>query len=308
MPAIATAKNRKIPRVLTVLLLFTFIAIISCGSDDHRTLAVVAETCITRADLAYKIAIEKAYGDTAFTEQAALVALINDAFETEVARMHGIAAAPEDLKALDQHASKTSKAPEILAKIKQIFGHDIRSYERIYLQPKIINYKLHAWFSRDVDIHKSERTRIERAHRLALTGMPFDAVARACKLAYSVDTFRVVRSQPPSILQEYPPSGDSQENDPMLKIFSGMKAGEIYHDIIEDDVEFKIIKLIHRIDSIYSYQRVAAKKMDFDKWYGGQGAKIPVQIMDQDLRKKVVESYPELWWVKTLEDENINSY
>lgn len=103
-------------------------------------------------------------------KETAFFSLVNDAIEYEVAAIRGVGVTAEEMNALKRHVDKQTKAAEILQKVKLLFRDDESSYERIYLSPKIVNRKLHDFYSGSPEIHKRERSLIERAHGLVVTG------------------------------------------------------------------------------------------------------------------------------------------
>jgi hypothetical protein len=115
-------------------------------------LATVGQTRITGDDISYRITVERAYGNDSVIDSVALVALINDALEREVARRWKVDVTPHEIAALSRHVDQTTRAPEILAKVRHAFGDDRAAYERLYLAPRIVNRKLRALLSRNVEI------------------------------------------------------------------------------------------------------------------------------------------------------------
>ena len=54
-----------------------------------KTVAVVGHTAITVNDISYRLKTEQAYENSGATEEVALISLINDAVEHEVASLNG---------------------------------------------------------------------------------------------------------------------------------------------------------------------------------------------------------------------------
>ena len=72
-------------------------------TDEGHVDGAVAEVGGARigdADVSYRVAVEKAYGNATATEAAALVSLVNDTLEGEVARAVGVDATAEEIAAL----------------------------------------------------------------------------------------------------------------------------------------------------------------------------------------------------------------
>jgi hypothetical protein len=144
-----------------------------------QTVARVGDVTIERTHIERRIAVERAYGGTMATE-AALVALVNDATEREVARSIGELPDDAELRRFSAHADATSKAPEILAAVKSVFGSDTAAYIRLFLAPRVVNARLQSWF---------ERTSVANRRTLVAIGPSFDAwfTARAAAIAVTID-------------------------------------------------------------------------------------------------------------------------
>jgi len=106
--------------------------------------AQVGGAAITSEDVALRQATERAYGNLQVTTEAALVSLIQDALFEAVAREQGLAPSAEDVSALAAHAETESKSPQVLARVQAALGDE--AYDRLFLQPKVVNRKLHEFF------------------------------------------------------------------------------------------------------------------------------------------------------------------
>ncbi len=279
--------------------------------DGHVGGGAVAEVGgaqISSADVSYRVAVEKAYGNATATEAAALVLLVNDALEREVARAAGVDATAEEIAALGRHADETSKAPEILAKVKRVFsGADDRgddrgdgraAYERLYLAPKVVNRKLRAWYSRDAAIHGRERELIEKAFGLVSSGMALKQAAEECGLDFSAFEAGGSGGPLPSELERYFPRSAGGVKDPLESILDSLPVGAVYDRIVENDRSFRVVKLVERNGSEYKAEAIAAPKRPFDEWFSERAARIEVRITDAALARAVRETYPNVWWVR----------
>jgi hypothetical protein len=260
-----------------------------------QPLATIGSSTIDAQHLRRRIAIERAYGGE-LTREAALVSLVNDAIEREVARGLGLLPDSSELLRFSQYADQSSKAPEILAAVKDIFGVDSAGYRWQFLSPRIINIYLHQYFIRDTILHETARRSIERAYGLVASGMGVSEVVTRTGLRYQLDSVRDRRASLPPELAQYADSVDSQP-DPYWDLVSGMKPGELFKTIIETDSDYRIVRLLHKDDSVRVVQVIAAEKGDFDTWFRSQAGTIGINIKDRELREEVVRNYPQLWWV-----------
>jgi len=283
---------------LFILNSLTLSAQTSRAGKDERKVALVGKTAIKERDVSYKVQIEKAYGNERATREAALVSLINDAIEHEIAAIHGVTITREDLDSFKRHVNEQTKAPEILQKVKVIFGDDTDSYERIYLAPKIMNRKLHEFYSRSPEIHKKERDLIERAHGLVTAGKGFNEASQECGIKFSTFNLEEKEALLPPELRTYFPQSNTPMTDPLIPILDTLFPGEIYRNVIEDDYRYRIVKLIERNGETYSVEVIWVKKRPFDEWFRQEAANVRITIVDPDLRNTIKTKYPGLWWVQ----------
>jgi hypothetical protein len=269
--------------------------------EGSVTLAEVGCSQITVTDLVYKVSIEKAYGNDSVTDADALVLLINDRIEDEVAKSVGVNATKEEITDLSNHADNTTKAPLILASVKRAFGEDIDSYHRIYLSPKINNGKLRNWFSSNNEIHKEQREKIKGAFSLIKKGDEFKNVADKSGLTYiktEFDKRNYEISLPPiNNMPEKESAINSFVNDPIPGILKSLSDGELNNYIIEDEFGYKIIRLVNDKESAFESEIIFCKKLPYSKWYKEQAATLNIRVTDQKLLKEIALMYPTLFWI-----------
>ena len=270
----------------------------SSSCETSKILAKVGEWQINSVDVSYGIAIEKAYGNEMVVEEAILVSLVNKVLAREVGRMFGLTAMPDEVAALSKYVNKNSKAPEILDRVKRVFGDDRAAYERLYLTPRIISSKLRGWYSRNASIHERERALIEKAHHLARSGKPLEEAAQACGLLFSVVDYGKGNRALPPLLEKYFPQGGNSSSVSITAVLKTLSEGEIYKNIVEDDYGYKVIKLVRNSGSQYTVETITANKHPFMKWFQVQAAKVPVKIVDKELEREIASKYPNVWWVK----------
>ena len=270
-----------------VLILITvFLPQAATTGEVAREVAFVGKTEITEKDISYKVQIEKAYGNEGATREVALISLVNDAIEYETAAIYGVTLTREEIDSFKRYVDEHTKAAEVLQNVKMIFGNDASSYERIYLAPKIMNSKLHDFYSRSPEIHKKERSLIEKAYRLVAAGGRFEDTAQQYGMEFSASKIEA--------------KGTSFQPDPLILILETLFPGDIYRNIVEDDYKYRIIRLIGRSGETYSVEAIGVNKQPFDEWFNEEAAKIEIEIVDQVLRETIKAKYPGIWWVKKL--------
>jgi hypothetical protein len=266
--------------------------------NRSRTVATVSKTAITLRDISHRIKTEEAYGNDGATAAVALVSLVNDAIEREVALRHGVAITQEEIISYRNYVDENTKAPEILRKVKSAFREDELSYEQIYLAPKILNRKLRYFYIRNLELHMSERTLIEKAYSLVASGKTFQETAEKSGLKYSSFDIGDKEITIPSELQPYIPQDEKGPQDPLVAILEALSIGDIYKNIVEDDYSYRIVRLKGRDGDKYSVEAIAVKKLPFDEWFKTHAAKILIKILDKELHREIASKYPNVWWVK----------
>jgi len=278
---------------------------VSCCTETlqqgQQCLATVGKTWITSRDLGLWMAVEKAYGNDHITKEGALVALINDSLALEVATRVNMAPAREDIHALSRHADEHSKAPQILASVKEVFGNDRGAYERLYLTPKVVDRKLHYYHSRNREIHATQAALIEQAHASVLGGKPFKETADDLGVQYMNRTYGDEgddKGELPPALHQYFPEGGATHPDPLMTILEALSEGEIYENIIEHDRAFQVLRLLEKKGSCYRVESITVAKRPFQEWFEREAATIKISILDPELAQAIKSRYPTLWWVQ----------
>jgi hypothetical protein len=287
------------PTVAALMLLpVCWIARRPSGQQTPVVLAMVRQAQISGDDVSYRVAVEKAYGNVWGTDGVALVALVNDALEHDVARRWKVDGTPNEVAVLSKHVDETARAPEILAKVKDTFGNDRAACERLYLGPRIVNRKLRTLFSRNAEIHARERALIEQAHSLAPSGVPLAEAAQACDLHYSTIEFWEGHNSAPALLRQHLPHSGESSKGPLSGVVATMAEGEIYKDIVEDDRCFMMIRLVQRNENQYTVEAVTAGKQSCDARFREQAVKIELAILDSESRNTILSEHPNVGWVR----------
>lgn len=268
------------------------------SSNEYGVVATVSKTVIILRDISYRIKTEEAYGSARATVAVALVSLINDAIEREVALKHGVAVTQEEITSYRKYVDKNTKLPKILHKVKCVFGKDESSYEQIYLAPKILKRKLRYFFSRNHELQMSERTLIEKAHNLVASRKTFQETAEEMGVEYSSFEIGDEGVSIPPELQKYMPQDEKIPQDPLVSILETLSIGEIYKNIVEDDYSYRAVRLKGRDGNKYSVEALTVKKNPFNVWFKDQAAYIQIEILDKQLQREIASKYPNVWWVK----------
>lgn len=287
--------------VLLLLLLLAVMILLNPGNwQSPGILVKIGKEELSSTDLSYRIGIEKAYGKDNITQDAAVVSFVNDAIEHEISRANGINVTSWDIATFSDHIDNTTRAPEILDRVKQVFGNDRAAYERIYIEPKIINVKLRSWYSHDARIHQGEKALIEKAYYLARSGKSMEEAAQETGLPFSTIEPGKNNGFLTPQLEEFFPDSERPQNDPMISILETLSDGMIYQNIVEDDQGYKVIKLVHKNDSHYIMEAITSSKRSFTEWFLENATSIHIEIFDMEMKNMIVSKYQSVWWVEKM--------
>lgn len=281
-------KNLFIFFVFLIFLFFLF------NKNFNKTIALVGNSIITERDINDKIKIERAYGNLNFDRTLALISLINDLLEYEIARQFKILPTKEEILAFKKHTETTSKAPAILMKVKNVFADDEKRYERIYLFPKIINNKLRYFYSQNYEFHRKEREKIETAYSLILKGESFPSVAQKLKLE-RLETELEEKVEVPELL-----AGIIFPENKLIEIIKKTPVNSVIKGIVDDDFSFMIIKNLGKRNGSWKVEMIVVNKTSFDDWFKKEASKLKIEIKDNSLKEKIKKQYPNIWWVKEI--------
>jgi len=265
--------------VVVVILFICTLTIIGQKKNEPTSpvRAQVGSITITQKDVEYEMGVERAYGNTTITPELALLVLMNNAREQEVARSVGVLPNREDITSFKEYVNSSTKAPEMLQFVKDVFGTDIDSYDRIYLLPKIVNISLHSFFSNNKEINKESLIKINKAYAEIKEGGNFADVAKNNMLQYSTHTIGLRSNMLASAVQDYATISEMSKSKVHIAAET-LKPGEINKAIIEDDYSYSIIRLLSSKNDEYKIENIVSKKSDYDSWYAKEAKEVSVKL------------------------------
>lgn len=232
----------------------------------------------------------------ALQQRDALVMLINEALDREVARKFGLLPTEAEVAALNKHINTTTKAPDILQGVKECFGADMDGYNKTYVEPKILNVKLHAYHSNDTVIQATPRAAINKAFGMVASGKTtFQQVAKSLGLHFYYDSVLIAGIKDTTLKGAPVPQENSLSN-----IASTLKAGELYGRIIESNIQYTVMALVEKNAVRAVIACVVADKANYDKWFESQAKSVNILIHANDMATAIKSQYPELWWSNAI--------
>ena len=144
--------------LLTLGLIFLVLYSFACAAQSEDV-AVVGEVTITAQDVAYRQAVAAVRSNEALPAHLALLQLIEEALMAEVGRSYSVVVSEEMLAEEAERVQETSRDPQTLGRIRAVFGEDETAYQRLVLEPILVNQLLHARFSLGHDIQAEPLSR-----------------------------------------------------------------------------------------------------------------------------------------------------
>jgi len=288
------------PIVVPLFLAVVFASVCDATQTDGAPLSIatVGQYHLARTDLGYRIGIARAYGNRGVSDAEALLSLVNDALEREIARRTGIIVTAKELTGFTRHVDASSKAPKVLAAVKTVFDGDVTAYRRIYLAPKMINRELHLWFSRDSKIQEQQRQSIQQAYAFVLSGKPFKEAASASGLTVVERKYEATSKIAPGALKAFYPNGVSSISEGFKKVLNQITIGEILHTIIENDESYRVVRLQGKTGNSYQTTEIISPKRLFEAWYRQQTKSVDIVIEDERLEQTICTIYRQPDWIK----------
>ncbi len=289
----------KTKAVLAVLFLAAFLCATPCQAGDApKAVARVGGAVISDKDVYYRMETERANGNGSITGAAALVSLVNDGLELEAASRRGAAPTTEDIISFGRYVEDNAKSPKMLGKVKDVFGPDRESYERLYLAPKVVNMKLHRFYATDGDVHSGERALIEKAHALVAGGKALRDAAGECGLGFEEFYFEDKDvTVGPELQKFYTPEGDEM-SEPLAAVLEKVKPGEVFGSILEDDYAYRVIRLVMVKGERFLVEAITSEKRGFKELLTEDASGTSVEILDPVLLDSVRSANPGIWWLK----------
>ena len=279
----------------TLIFLFLF-------SACSQKIAGVEDITITDKDIFFRKRVSDVYYPNSGKDYVALAQLVNGYLSEEVLKSLGHKVDNAVLEAEAKRIDENTKAPEILKKIKDIYGSNrdayIKTFVRIVYAERALYNEV---FLKSKEIHKNEYQNAENIIKEAIASKkPLREIVKEKGL-------RVVKlkvSQKGGIA----PFGEEARHKPntgigleqaerLIDAVSTIKEGEVYPEIIEWLEGYQIIKFIKKEKDVYIIDSVSIPKRSYDDWFWEKAAKIPVRIYDNKLRDELLK---EVSWAGRL--------
>ena len=263
---------------------------------------------ILEKDLAQRAKVSEVYYPGSGKRYVALAQLVKGYLAFEVLKTLGV---PTDNAALEREAErieKGTKAPEVLAKIKAVYGEDRRGYMDTFVRVVYGERMLYnEVFLKSAAIH--EETRRQAAEFLAeAKGAPSSFAEIAKKRGLTAGTLRV--SLDNGIVREAERKEERKEERPagaapagveqarrILESAGKVGPGEVVPDLIEWQEGYQALRVLRKEGEATVVESVSVPKRAYDDWFWEKASKIPVTIDDKALKEQFLK---EVSWARNL--------
>ncbi|MEE8424160.1 MAG: hypothetical protein V3S49_06435, partial [Thermodesulfobacteriota bacterium] len=210
-----------------------------------------------------------------------------------------------DEAVLEQEAEridKNTKAPDVLRKIKDVYGSDRAGYMKTFVTVVYAERVLYnEVFLKSREIHKEQYLMAEGILRNAIESPgSFNEIAE--KKGVKASKLRVSRKQG---VMPYDGGGKRGQTrgagtgmaERLISVVSKIKQGEVYPQIIEWLEGYQVIRLVGKEGESYIIESVFIPKRDYDEWFWEKAKKIPIRIHDRELKEELLR---EVSWAGKL--------
>jgi hypothetical protein len=292
--------------ILLLGLVATFSPCFAAGfsAASPAEVARVGVLPILEKDLALRSKVSEVYYPGSGKRYVALAQLVKGYLAFEVLKALGV---PTDNAALERESARIdggTKAPEMLAKIKAVYGDDRRGYMDTFVRvvhgERVLYNEV---FLKSAAIH--QETRRQAAEFLAeATGDPSSFAEIAKKRGLEAGTLRV--SLDNGIVREAErkeerpagaaPTGVEQARR-ILESAGRVRPGGVVPDLIEWQEGYQALRVLRKEGEATVVESVSVPKRAYDDWFWESASKIPVTIDDKALKEQFLK---EVSWARNL--------
>jgi len=269
-----------------------------------KSTCTVSHSTITDKNIQYRAKVSEIYYPGSGKRYVGLSQLLKGYLSLEILSNLGHPVDAAAITAEAQRIDSNTKAPEMLNKIKAVFGDNQEAYRNVFVKMTYAERVLYTEvFLKSPDVQLEQKHLAENIHRIA-TDTPTAMESTANK--YGLKVLRLEVSNKEGIK----PAGgkDTLHREPagveqagvILTSLAKILPGITMPHIVEWPESFQIIKLISKRGNSAIVDSVIVPKKSYDEWFWSKAASIPVQINDQALKEELLR---EVSWAKNLKLE-----
>jgi hypothetical protein len=280
-----------------LILLLAVFAFTACKHKDM--VAQVGAIPITKKDIELRAKVSEVYYPNSGKDYVALAQLIQGYLDEQVLNQLGYKVDDAVLEAEAKRIDENTKAPDVLKKIKDVYGIDHKEYINNFV--RVVygeRYLYNEVFLKVKDIHKAQFESAQNFIQEAVKN-PDKFAELAEKQGLKSSKMKLSEKQGISPyddkklkragLERPEPAGMEQAKILIEKI-SGLKPGEVSPQIIEWQEGYQIVRFVDKEGDDYVVESVSVPKRDYDDWFWERASKVPVKIFDPKLKADLVKN------------------
>ena len=293
-------------RTIRISLLLMVAIILAAGCKKKDIVAKVGDIEITKKDLDYRAKVSEVYYPKSGQPYVALAQLIQSYLDESVLKAVGGKADDAAWEAEAKRVDENTKAPEVLKKIKDVYGLDHAGYIKTFIRPVYAErYLYNEIFLKSKDISKDQNEQAKKFLAEAIANpSQFEAIAtkmslKASKMKLNENTGIAPFEESKKVLSrpENPEPAGMEQAKFLIDKIDKLSPGSVYPEIIEWQEGFQMIMLVDKKDKDYIVETVSVPKRDYDSWFWENAAKVPVKITDPALKAELVK---QVGWASKL--------
>lgn len=285
---------------LTIIFLLLFL-VPACDREAAR----VGSLSISKGDIERRAAVSAIQYPGSGQPVAGLTQLIKGYLAVEVLHAQG---RQLDDKALEAEAARidgNTKAPDLLNRIKAVYGSDRRAYLDTYIRLVLAERTVYDLFLRSGDIQRSARTKAKALLQEARDRPgAFDQLAGNAKAAVSrwfvsekrgavpYDIYRAQGARKAAVAADEDAGGAW-----LAALLHKLKPGSVYPELIEDEAGFAVLCAERSEGSGLVVAVATVAKRQYDDWFWEQAKKVRVTVRDRQLKEQFLA---QVSWAKNV--------
>ncbi len=266
-----------------------------------REAARIGDQAITERDVDLRAQVSEIYYPGSGKRYVGLSQLIKGYLEREVLSSLGRRIDRNVLEAEAKRIDRSTKAPETLAKIKNVYGADRDAYLETFVACVYAERTIYGEvFLKSPAIHTKP---LETIQAVLASATQKPASFKSVALQQGLDYARLRISGTTGIIRLHEQQSGSERNAGqaeaarIIAILAGRSAGSIVPQVIEWQESYQVLRLVKWIGKDAVVESAAIAKRNYDEWFWELASRVPVRISDKRLQDELLR---EVSWAKNL--------
>ena len=292
-------KNKKICILAVISVVLPMVLFFAACNKDKGKVADVGGIIITEKDLEQRGKVSEIYYPGSNKAYISLAQLSRAYLSEKVLNSLGYKVDEKVLEAESKRIDENTKAPEVLKKIKDVYGMDKQGYIKTFIRVTYDErYLYNEVFLKSRDIHKEQylkaQTIISESRKspdqFKEISKKHGQDAKALKISEKegIKPYEEKNKKPEEMGPGHENVGMEQATR-LIEMVGKVKPGEMYPELVEWQEGFQILRFVKKEGDDYIVESVSVPKRDFDEWFWENATKIPVKIYNPALKAELLK-------------------